>query len=57
MMCVCSVVEDIGLVLIAHLQYIRNTFSAAKDSISINGMDSREMEAELAKAQEGEGTS
>ncbi|KAK4548811.1 hypothetical protein LTR36_008584 [Oleoguttula mirabilis] len=34
--------------------YIRNTFTAAKDSMSINGMDSREMEAELAKAQEGE---
>ena len=36
-------------------QYIRNTFSAAKDSMSINGMDAREMEAEVAKAQEGEG--
>ncbi|KAK5137200.1 hypothetical protein LTR08_000705 [Meristemomyces frigidus] len=34
--------------------YIRNTFNAAKDSMSINGMDSREMEAEVAKAQEGE---
>lgn len=37
-------------------QYIRNTFNAAKDSMSINGMDSKEMDAELAKAQEGEGT-
>ena len=37
-------------------QYIRNTFNAAKNSMSINGMDSREMDAELAKAQEGEGT-
>ena len=36
-------------------EYIRNTFTAAKDSLSINGMDSREMEAELAKAQDGEG--
>ena len=36
-------------------QYIRNTFNAAKDGMSINGMDSREMEAEVAKAQEGEG--
>ena len=36
-------------------QYIRNTFNAAKDNMSINGMDSREMEAEVAKAQEGEG--
>ncbi|RMY42274.1 hypothetical protein D0864_16132 [Hortaea werneckii] len=35
-------------------QYIRNTFNAAKNSMSINGMDSREMDAELAKAQEGE---
>ncbi|KAK4498429.1 hypothetical protein PRZ48_011087 [Zasmidium cellare] len=34
--------------------YIRNTFNSAKDSISINGMDSREMERELEKAQEGE---
>lgn len=42
---------------INHLrQYIRNTFNAAKNSMSINGMDSREMDAELAKAQEGEGT-
>ncbi|RMY11842.1 hypothetical protein D0867_07950 [Hortaea werneckii] len=37
-------------------EYIRNTFNAAKNSMSINGMDSREMDAELAKAQEGEGT-
>jgi len=36
------------------LQYIKNTFNAAKHSMSINGMDSREMDAELAKAQEGE---
>ncbi|KAI7284677.1 hypothetical protein KC345_g2139 [Hortaea werneckii] len=35
-------------------EYIRNTFNAAKNSMSINGMDSREMDAELAKAQEGE---
>lgn len=35
-------------------QYIKNTFNAAKHSMSINGMDSREMDAELAKAQEGE---
>ncbi|TKA65073.1 hypothetical protein B0A55_09743 [Friedmanniomyces simplex] len=34
--------------------YIRNTFTAAKDSMSINGMDAKEMEAEVAKAQEGE---
>ncbi|KXL47782.1 hypothetical protein M433DRAFT_60365 [Acidomyces richmondensis BFW] len=34
--------------------YIKNTFNAAKHSMSINGMDSREMDAELAKAQEGE---
>ena len=37
--------------------YIRNTFDAAKDNVSINGMDSREMEAELAKARDGEGMS
>lgn len=37
------------------MQYIRNTFDAAKDSMSINGMDSGEMETELAKAQAGEG--
>lgn len=36
-------------------QYIRNTFNASKDSITINGMDRQELEAELAKAQEGEG--
>jgi kinetochor protein Mis14/NSL1 len=36
-------------------QYIRNTFNAAKDSICINGMDRQELEAEIAKAQEGEG--
>ncbi|SMR54506.1 unnamed protein product [Zymoseptoria tritici ST99CH_1E4] len=35
-------------------EYIRNTFNGAKDSISINGMDRAELEAELAKAQEGE---
>ncbi|USW56141.1 hypothetical protein Slin15195_G094600 [Septoria linicola] len=34
--------------------YIRSTFDAAKDNITINGMDSREIEEELAKAQEGE---
>ncbi|KAK5718828.1 hypothetical protein LTR17_015593 [Elasticomyces elasticus] len=34
--------------------YIRRTFNAAKESMSINGMDAREMEAEVAKAQEGE---
>lgn len=38
-------------------EYIRSTFNAAKDNVSINGMDSREMEAELAKAREGEGAS
>jgi kinetochor protein Mis14/NSL1 len=43
-----------GIRWLTTVQYIRNTFNAAKDSISINGMDSREMEAELAKAQEGE---
>lgn len=37
--------------------YIRNTFAAAKDGMSINGMDTKEMEAELAKAQDGEGRS
>jgi kinetochor protein Mis14/NSL1 len=36
-------------------EYIRSTFGAAKDNVSINGMDSKEMDAELAKAQEGEG--
>jgi kinetochor protein Mis14/NSL1 len=36
-------------------QYIRETFSTAKDSLSINGMDSQELDAELAKIQEGEG--
>jgi kinetochor protein Mis14/NSL1 len=36
-------------------KYIRDTFGAAKASMSINGMDAKEMEAELAKAQEGEG--
>ncbi|EMC95965.1 hypothetical protein BAUCODRAFT_109720 [Baudoinia panamericana UAMH 10762] len=35
-------------------EYIRNTFNAAKDGMSINGMDSKEMDAELAKAQDGE---
>ncbi len=35
--------------------YIRSTFASAKDNISINGMDSKEMEAELAKARDGEG--
>ena len=39
----------------ARQQYIRKTFGAAKGSISINGMNSKELEAELAKAQEGEG--
>lgn len=37
--------------------YIRSTFHAAKDNMTINGMDSKEMDAELAKAQEGEGES
>ena len=37
------------------IQYIDNTFKAAKGSISINGMSSKEMDAEVAKAQEGEG--
>lgn len=36
-------------------QYIRRTFYEAKDNLSINGMDSKELETELAKAQEGEG--
>lgn len=36
-------------------EYIRTTFNAAKDNITINGMDTREIEEELAKAQEGEG--
>jgi kinetochor protein Mis14/NSL1 len=36
-------------------EHIRGTFDMAKHSISINGMDSKEMEGELAKAQEGEG--
>lgn len=40
-----------------HSQYIKTTFAGASNSISINGMDSAEMEAELAKAQEGEGMS
>ncbi|KAK1811336.1 hypothetical protein LTR12_014278 [Friedmanniomyces endolithicus] len=35
-------------------EYIRSTFGAAKDSLSINGMDAGEMEAEVAKAQEGQ---
>ncbi|KAF1820627.1 uncharacterized protein K489DRAFT_382552 [Dissoconium aciculare CBS 342.82] len=35
-------------------EYVRETFSAAKDSLSINGMDSQELDAELAKIQEGE---
>lgn len=35
--------------------YIRTTFHAAKDNMTINGMDSKELDAELAKAQEGEG--
>ncbi|KAH9827543.1 Kinetochore protein Mis14 like [Teratosphaeria destructans] len=34
--------------------YIKNTFAAAKDSLSINGLSSLEMESELAKAQEGQ---
>ncbi|KAF2772573.1 hypothetical protein EJ03DRAFT_368005 [Teratosphaeria nubilosa] len=34
--------------------YIKNTFTAAKDSLSINGLSSLEMESELAKAQEGQ---
>lgn len=37
--------------------YIRSTFNLAKPNLSINGMDSDEIEAELAKAQEGEGMS
>lgn len=36
-------------------EYIRRTFAAAKDGMSINGMDSREMEREMEKAREGEG--
>ena len=36
-------------------EYIRETFGAAKGSMEINGMDSGEMEAELAKGREGEG--
>jgi kinetochor protein Mis14/NSL1 len=36
-------------------EYIRSTFHAAKDNMTINGMDSKEMDAELAKAQDGEG--
>ncbi|EME80868.1 uncharacterized protein MYCFIDRAFT_46462 [Pseudocercospora fijiensis CIRAD86] len=35
-------------------EYIHQTFAAAKDSITINGMDTAELEAELAKASEGE---
>ena len=35
--------------------YIKDTFTAAKPNLSINGMDSREFEAELAKIQGGEG--
>ncbi|GAB7360828.1 hypothetical protein MBLNU230_g0814t1 [Neophaeotheca triangularis] len=35
-------------------EYIHDTFAAAKDSIAINGMDARELEAELDKAQQGE---
>lgn len=36
-------------------EYIRRTFAAAKDGMSINGMDSGEMEREMEKAREGEG--
>lgn len=35
--------------------YIRTVFNLAKPNLSINGMDSKEIDAELAKAQEGEG--
>lgn len=45
-------IDDIHLL---PLQYIRNTFTDAKDNITVNGMDTREMEEELAKASEGEG--
>ena len=41
--------------MLTRRQYIRDLFAAAKDSMSINGMDSRELDAELAKAQDGEG--
>lgn len=37
--------------------YIKQTFDSAKPNLSINGMDSQELEAELAKAREGEGVS
>ncbi|KAF2718498.1 hypothetical protein K431DRAFT_230703 [Polychaeton citri CBS 116435] len=37
-------------------EYIEKVFASAKWNISINGMHSEEMEAELAKAQEGEET-
>ena len=37
-------------------EYIRSTFDAAKANVSINGMDAGEIEAELAKATEGEGS-
>lgn len=40
--------------LIASQQYIRNTYGETRGSLSINGMDSKELEVELAKAQEGE---
>ena len=36
-------------------EYVRGTFAAAKENVSINGMDSKEMEGELRKAGEGEG--
>lgn len=36
-------------------EYIRTTFDAAKDNITINGMETREIEEELKKAREGEG--
>ncbi|PPJ53868.1 hypothetical protein CBER1_03259 [Cercospora berteroae] len=35
-------------------EYIRTTFDAAKDNITINGMETREIEEELKKAREGE---
>ncbi|QIW95972.1 hypothetical protein AMS68_001490 [Peltaster fructicola] len=35
-------------------EYIRRTYTLAKPNLSINGMDPRELEAELAKVHEGE---
>lgn len=36
-------------------EYIRKTYSLAKPNLSINGMDTTELESELAKVHEGEG--